>query len=65
MDYFENRSFNIGLIICFICGGLHIMNNFVFYIDWLIILNGVFALVGFIFLMKGFREVSNAKKEEK
>jgi len=64
MEYFENRSFNIGLIICFICGGVHIMNNSVFLADWLIILNGVLALIGFIFLMKGFKEVNNFKKDK-
>ena len=64
MDYFKNRSFNIGLIVCFISGGIFIATTlFELPLD-IIIMNGLFGLFGFISLMKGITDTKIAREQK-
>lgn len=58
MNYLENQSFNIGLLISFICGGVFVVNSLILSYTWLTMLNGALGLIGFIFLMRGITEVN-------
>ena len=55
MNYFENKNFNMGLILIFLAGG--ISSCFMAY--WtIVIIAAVMAIIGFAVMLKGIRQLN-------